>query len=145
LVMVANKIQKLEGYYDNLSEEIKQLSLKLPVQSRNEELKPLKLSLMHIAQEQKELLELGTLSTQINQDFFFYIEKNYPKLTKEDKNLLAMLIIDLSSKQIADFLHISPDSVFKKRYRLRKKLNILNETSFSDFYKEIVKLNTNSQ
>ena len=145
LVLVANKIQKLKKYFDELSEAITLLSLKLPPEIRMNELKPIKLTLMNIAHEQSALLEIGTLSKQINQDFFFYLEKNFSGLTKEDNYLLSMLITDLNSKQIAEYLNISPDSVFKKRYRLRKKLNITNETSFSEFYKNIIRIISTSE
>jgi len=139
LIMVANKVQKLKNYYETLHEEINNLVQNLPPDKRSSELKPIKISMMQIAQEQNDLLELDTMSKQINQEFFFYMEQNYTNLTKEDKNLLSMLIADLNTKQIAGFLNITPDSVFKKRYRLRKKLNITNEISFTDFYTEILK------
>lgn len=139
LIMVANKMQKLKNYYDLLNENINKLVHKLSPERNHDEIKSVKLSLIQIAQEQNNLLELNSFSKYNNQEFFFMIEKKFPTLTNEDKNLLSMLIADLNTKQIAELLNINSESVFKKRYRLRKKLNIPNKISFADFYKDIVK------
>jgi len=138
LVLFANQIKKMENHYEKLSEEIKTLSQKIPFESRDRELIPLKFSFMQISNEHKNLVEIAAFSQQINQDFFFYIEQNFLSLTKEDKKLLSMLIINLDSKQISENLNISTESVYKKRYRLRKKLGISNDLSFADFYKDII-------
>lgn len=144
IVSIANQMKKLETHYENLSVAIHHLAKTMNADLHQEEIKNLKLSLMQIANEQKSLVEISSFSEQINQDFFMYIDKNYADITKEDKNLLSMLIIDLSSKQIGEYLNISTESVYKKRYRLRKRLNIPNETSFIDFYKQTIqKMNSN--
>jgi DNA-binding CsgD family transcriptional regulator len=38
--------------------------------------------------------------------------------------LIALLKMNLSSKEIADILGISADGIKKARYRLRKKMNL---------------------
>ena len=44
------------------------------------------------------------------------------KLTATEMRLCMLLRLDLSSKEIASVLRITPDSVRVARYRLRKKL-----------------------
>lgn len=139
LVLFANQLNKLESYYDSLSQEMKNIAENIRTDEGVQKLKGLKHSLIQIAHEQKSLKELSSLSNQINQDFFFHIEKHFEKITKDDKQLLSYLILDMNSKEIGQLLNISTESVHKKRYRLRKKLNIATEKTFNEFYKEIIK------
>ena len=45
---------------------------------------------------------------------------------------MALLKMNLSSKEIANILNISPEGIKKARYRLRKKLDIPTEDSLQD-------------
>ena len=47
--------------------------------------------------------------------------------------LAALMKMSLTTKEMATILNISPDSVNKARYRLRKKLNLSTDDSLSDF------------
>ena len=60
----------------------------------------------------------------INESFHYKMNKKHDNLTKEDLRLASLLILDLSSKEIAEVLFITPKSVDMKRYRLRKKLGL---------------------
>ncbi|MBW6478229.1 MAG: LuxR family transcriptional regulator [Bacteroidales bacterium] len=135
LVLFANQMQKLENFLQTISKGIKSLSGSAESEKFIEKVNFLKLPLTQIIHEQKNLKEISLLSEQANQDFFFYIEKNFDSITKDDKKLLSFLILDMSSKEIGEYLNISTESVHKKRYRLRKKLNIPNNQSFLEFYK----------
>jgi DNA-binding CsgD family transcriptional regulator len=53
----------------------------------------------------------------------------YPRLTTNDLRLMSLLKMNLSSKEIANMLNISPDGIKKARYRLRKKLALNSEDS----------------
>ena len=86
--------------------------------------------------EQSTLRELSALSDEVNQNFLFHIEQHYKSITKEDLKLLSYLIMNMGSKEIAEISNITLDSVHKKRYRLRQKLNIGSGKSFADFYRE---------
>jgi DNA-binding CsgD family transcriptional regulator len=66
-----------------------------------------------------------------NQDFYFKLQKNFPSLNENDKKLCSLLLLELSSKEMAALLNISVGSVEKSRYRLRKKLAIDTEISLS--------------
>lgn len=48
----------------------------------------------------------------------------HPEITAGDVKLCAFIRLNLSSKEIAQLLNITPESVNKARYRLRKKLNL---------------------
>lgn len=72
-----------------------------------------------------------------NDAFFLNLDKNFPNLTQSEKKLLALLKMNLSSKEIAGVFNISPASVNTKRYRLRKKLNIDSDESLIQFLRKI--------
>jgi DNA-binding CsgD family transcriptional regulator len=45
---------------------------------------------------------------------------------------MALLKMNLSSKEIANILNITPEGIKKARYRLRKKMNISSDESLQD-------------
>jgi ligand-binding sensor domain-containing protein/DNA-binding CsgD family transcriptional regulator len=65
--------------------------------------------------------------------FLKKIKKSHPELSSNDLRLCAYLRLNLSSKEIAPLLNISVRSVEVKRYRLRKKINLLHEESLSGY------------
>lgn len=72
-----------------------------------------------------------------DKDFIKKIKSMHPSLTSNDLRLCAYLRLNLSSKEIAPLLNISPRSVEVKRYRLRKKIGLPHESSLSDYILEI--------
>ncbi|WP_298492675.1 LuxR C-terminal-related transcriptional regulator [uncultured Algibacter sp.] len=72
-----------------------------------------------------------------DKDFLKKIKSIHPNLTANDLRLCAYLRLNLSSKEIAPLLNISPRSVEVKRYRLRKKMDLAHESSLSDYILEI--------
>jgi AraC family chitin signaling transcriptional activator len=72
-----------------------------------------------------------------DKDFFKKIKSNHPSLTPDDLRLCAYLRLNLSSKEIAPLFNISPKSVEVKRYRLRRKMNLPNETNLTNYILEI--------
>jgi len=72
-----------------------------------------------------------------DKDFLKKIKGLHPSLTSNDLRLCAYLRLNLSSKEIAPLLNISPRSVEVKRYRLRKKMALEHESSLTDYILEI--------
>jgi len=68
--------------------------------------------------------ELDIQLTQSNTDFFKKLSNKYPKLTKGDLRLSALLKMNLSTKEIANLTFKNPESVKVARSRLRKKLGL---------------------
>ncbi|MCE7996922.1 MAG: sigma-70 family RNA polymerase sigma factor [Roseivirga sp.] len=65
------------------------------------------------------LLELD----QSNQSFQQRLRSQFPVLTSYDIRLCTYLRANLSTKEIATILNITPDSVKKAKHRLRKKIS----------------------
>lgn len=58
-----------------------------------------------------------------NSGFQDKLKEQYPNLTAYDLRLCTYLKANLSTKEIATLLNITPDSVKKAKHRLRKKIN----------------------
>lgn len=69
----------------------------------------------------------------VDKDFLKRIKHLHASLTPNDLRLCAYLRVNLSSKEIAPLLNISVRSVEIKRYRLRKKMDLLHEQSLVDY------------
>ncbi len=69
---------------------------------------------------------------QVHKDFSKTVKMKYPEITTNELRLMALLKMNLSSKEIANILNISPEGIKKARYRLRKKLDINTEESLQD-------------
>lgn len=69
---------------------------------------------------------------EVHKDFNQKVKTKYPQLTSNELRLMALLKMNLSSKEIANILNISTEGIKKARYRLRKKLNIATEDSLQD-------------
>lgn len=74
----------------------------------------------------------------IHESFFRNLKKRYPELTSHDLKLCAYLRLNLTTKEIASLLNISPRGVEAARYRLRKKLQLSAEQNLIEFFIEFV-------
>ena len=68
-----------------------------------------------------------------DKDFLKKIKAKHAALTPNDLRLCAYLRLNLSSKEIAPLLNISPRSVEVKRYRLRKKMKLAHDANLTDY------------
>ena len=62
----------------------------------------------------------------VHKNFFEELQNKHPELSQNDLRLAAYILIGLQNKEIANILFISPDSVRKRKQRLREKLNLSN-------------------
>ena len=69
----------------------------------------------------------------VNKEFYENLNMHFPKLTRGDRKLCALLKLNLSSKEIARLMGISVESVHTTRYRLRKKLGLEKGDDLIDF------------
>lgn len=70
-------------------------------------------------------------------EFLKKVKTTHPSLSPNDLKLCAYLRLNLSSKEIAKLLNISPRSVEIKRYRLRKKLDLQHEDNLVNYILEL--------
>ena len=73
---------------------------------------------------------------KVHANFLEELKDEYPNVTTNDLKLSAYLKLGLSTKEIAEFMKISPRGVEIGRYRLRKKLQVPTEVSLFNFFQE---------
>lgn len=156
--LVELKNQKLESEIEFKNSELASTAMNL-VQKKEflvkvkEELQRLHKSGKEVVEtsEIKKLLRLLTEENKINEeweqfsmhfnkvhaDFLTVIKDRYPTINQQELKLCAYLIMNLSSKEIAQLMAISVRGVEISRYRLRKKLQISTEVNLFEFLFEI--------
>ena len=72
-----------------------------------------------------------------DKNFLKKVKDKHSNLTPNDLRLCAYLRLNLSSKEIAPLLNISPRSVEVKRYRLRKKMNLPHDSNLTSYILEL--------
>lgn len=70
---------------------------------------------------------------QVHKGFNTKAQQQFPQITSNDLRLMALMKMNLTSKEIANILNISNDGIKKARYRLRKKLNLSKQDSLQEF------------
>lgn len=77
--------------------------------------------------------EFEKLFMETDGDFYKRLLDKFPNLTKNELRLCAFLRLNLSSKEISAITHQSPHSIVVARSRLRKKLNLDESQSLTNF------------
>ena len=70
----------------------------------------------------------------IHKNFFRHLREQYPSLTATDLKFCALLRLNLSTKDIAHFTGLTIRGVEGARYRLRRKLQIKETQSLTEFF-----------
>lgn len=74
---------------------------------------------------------------QVRPGFYARLKEINPELTDSDLRLCTYISIGMRAKEIAQHLSVTPDSVNTARYRLRKKLNLLQGEKLDDFLRSL--------
>ncbi|HTJ53181.1 MAG TPA: tetratricopeptide repeat protein [Cyclobacteriaceae bacterium] len=69
--------------------------------------------------------------------FFSKLRYKYPAITAAELRLSALIKLNLSIKEMASMLGISPESVKKSRYRLKRKLGLTENEVLEDFIEKL--------
>lgn len=141
------KNQQLQDDYKNKSNEL--AASTMSIIKKNELLKQVKEQLVDINNVEVVRPVIKIIDKNLNQDenwelfkdafnnadseFFKNLKILHPNLSPNDLKLCAYLRLNLSSKEVAQLINISPRSVEVKRYRLRKKLNLESDANLADY------------
>jgi ligand-binding sensor domain-containing protein/DNA-binding CsgD family transcriptional regulator len=74
---------------------------------------------------------------KVHVDFIKHLKDKFPSITTNELRLSAYLKMNLSTKEIATLMKISPRGVEIGRYRLRKKLNIASNVNLFEFFSAV--------
>lgn len=64
---------------------------------------------------------------KVHPNFFKGLQIMHPSLSQNDLKLCAYIKLNLNNNEIADFLHVQPESVRKAKQRMCKKIGLKNE------------------
>ncbi|HOW24824.1 MAG TPA: inorganic phosphate transporter [Bacteroidales bacterium] len=70
---------------------------------------------------------------QVHKDFQEKLSTGFPHLTEQEKRLAMLIRLNLSAKETATLLNISPKSVEVARYRLKNKLKLKKEENLTQY------------
>ncbi|WP_299678034.1 LuxR C-terminal-related transcriptional regulator [uncultured Dokdonia sp.] len=85
----------------------------------------------------KTKIELYSKIQESNNEFLKNLNKTYPDLSPKEMEIIQMLRLNLSSKQIAAQLNLSVYSVDTYRSKIRSKMEVPKNKKLSDHIKEI--------
>lgn len=74
---------------------------------------------------------------QVHEEFFKELKGMHPTLTQKDLKICAYIKMNLTTKEIAPLMNISVRGVETHRYRLKKKLDLDNDKSLTDYLMNI--------
>jgi tetratricopeptide (TPR) repeat protein len=134
LVYTLNLVQK-NALMENLREGIRDL---LATSDKDSSLKLSKLikAIDYGLETDKDWEEFRMYFEKVHSSFFSRLKAQFADLSQSDLKLCALISLNLSMKEMAELMGISPESVKMARHRLRKKLDLQTEENLQDFIAE---------
>ncbi len=74
----------------------------------------------------------------IHKSFFRTLRHRHPDLTTNDLRICAYLRLNMSTKELADIMGVTPKGAEAAKYRLRKKLSLPSDLSISDYLAAVI-------
>jgi len=134
--MALNIIAKNE-ILKSISKKLARLSSDPAIAGNHREIIQLREEVLIALQMDKERDTFELFVEERNRNFYRRLNNRFPNLTNSERRLAALLRLNLSSKEIANLLNISPKSVEMNRYRFRKKIQIGKDVNLCEFICEI--------
>ena len=74
---------------------------------------------------------------KLSDAFYSQLSTNYPNLSKNEIRLCSFIRLKMDSRSIANLQNITIASLNTSRYRVRKKLNLSEDTDLDSFIQNI--------
>lgn len=84
---------------------------------------------------QEDWVKFKLLFDNVFPGLYSKLIKQFPQLTAGEQRLFLLTKLEIESREIANMLAISPESIRKARYRLKKKLNLEEGETFESLVK----------
>jgi tetratricopeptide (TPR) repeat protein len=131
LTYTLNLVQK-NTIMQNVREGINELLPSVEKENKPKISKLLK-AIDYSLESEKDWDEFRMYFEKVHSSFFEKMKQQHPDLTQSDLKLCALISLNLSMKEMAELMGISPESVKMARHRLRKKLNLATEDNLTEF------------
>jgi len=131
--LIEHQKSELLGYsmeVSNMNEKIENLIMKFEESDISSTLSGQLKSLITVNKSWDSFIERFK---EVDPEFIPRLSKKYPKLTQKDLEFCSLVRINISYKDIGNFLQISHESVFKKKYRISKKMELDQEIDFQSY------------
>lgn len=135
----AANIVKTHDHISELKQYINTALREKSIKTIKDQLRDLSFRVSQLTNMEEDRREFLKRTHEINDSLIFYLRSIYPELSDSDLNLMVLLMLNFSSKEIATLYNMEVGSVTNKRYRLRKKLGLENWERFDDFIQEAIK------
>ncbi len=135
LVNFAMHLVQKNDFLESIEEKLK--NLKDIDASHKKELSAIIFEIKHHQLIGDDLVKFQSRVLEIKADFFALIKTKYPKVTKKETNLAALLSLGLTSTEIASILGVTENAVKISRHRLRKKLDLDSTVNLNNFFYNI--------
>ena len=126
-------ISEQRTFLENITNELDNLIGIKDIERRDRKLKELLVVLKQRMSFAKEIDDFYGKIDKLHQDFMDKITERYPDLTEKERRLATLLRMNLSTKEIATLMNITPKSAEIARYRLRKKLDVAERENINQF------------
>lgn len=136
LINMALYLAHKNDFFGELKKGLKEIK-NLQGDEKEKRLNELMLKISQQTRTSKELERLQSEIEEANTAFFKKLDQICPGMTENERQLSALLRINLSSKEIASLNNISTKAVEMSRYRLRKKLNLEGNNTLTDFLQQL--------
>ncbi|MGM9758865.1 MAG: transcriptional regulator [Parabacteroides sp.] len=121
--------QSIQSFLDELEKQKETLGDRYPNKLYNR----LRGLMEEALNDQADWLQFETYFNSAHQNFIDRLRQQYTDLTSGDLRICCLLRMNLSTKEIASLLNISVRAIELRRYRLRKRLNLDNDTNLVNF------------
>ena len=133
LATSVNGLLKKNEFLIRLKEDLEKIAEKSGGTAAEERLRKLVTSVDENLEADNEYEQFEANFDAVHDNFLKNFKKAFPQLTPKDLRLCAYLRMNLSTKEIAPLLNITPRGVEISRYRLRKKMNLPHDANLFDF------------
>jgi tetratricopeptide (TPR) repeat protein len=123
---------RMASYQDNLTEIINKCDANILTKVSD-----VKKELLQLIKQKDYWKQFETRFNNLHPNFNSNLSSRFAKLTKNDLEFCSLLKLNLSNKEIASLLQISHESAITKKYRIKKKMDINDDTEFEKLLTEI--------
>jgi DNA-binding CsgD family transcriptional regulator len=131
------QIVKKNKILNEINSELKDIDLEPFNESAKSQFTKLKKRIMDETNKDKSWKGLEKHIKNVHFDFLKRLKEKYPTITTRELDLATYLLMNMSTKEIAEIMGISNGSTELARHRLRKKLNLDVKESLTGFLMNI--------
>ena len=137
LVNKSLQVVKKNKIFSEIISKIKDIDTEKLDESTKTKFVKLKKSVNKEVNPDKNWSELEKHLKNVHFEFLKRLKEKFPAISTRELDLSTYLLMNMSTKEIAEIMNISGPGVELARYRLRKKLNLNNKENLTGYMMSI--------